>query len=111
MKSTFTLESAIARKIRAPEQEDAYVTYSRRLGARGAVALAAGVHAAGVAAGLWLWSTCGLGPGMPTVLLGGFSVALVGYARFLIRPSRETSCLRPWAEAHFVATCVAGILA
>ena len=51
----------IARKIRAPEEEDDYVTYSRRLGRGGAVALAGAAQAMSVAAGVALTVRAGSG--------------------------------------------------
>ena len=63
----------IARKIRAPEEEDDYVTYSRVLGRRGAVALAAAVHASSAAAGVALTVSAGLRPAALVVLLAGLA--------------------------------------
>lgn len=88
----------IARKIRPPEAEDAYETYSRRLGPVGAVALVLGVEGVGLAATVWLGRT--LSCSAAYVALPGGALLLLGLAagRFLARPSPATARLRPWAE-------------
>jgi len=101
----------IARKIRAPEEEDDYVTYSRLLGCSGAVALAAAAQAASVAAGVALTVSAGLRPAALVVLLGGLALCGFAYARFLLRPVPAHSRLRPFAEAFSLATCAWGLLA
>ena len=101
----------IARKIRAPEEEDGYVTYSRRLGRTGAVALAAAAQTASVAAGIALTVTAGLRPAALAALLGGLALCAAAYARFLLRPVPDHSRLRPFAEAFSAATCAWGLLA
>lgn len=101
----------IARKIRAPEQEDAYVTYSRRLGGSQAVLLTAGVQGASAAVACGLWLAGEVGPGLPLALLAGLAPALYAHVRFLRHPAPEHATLRPFAEAHVFATCVGGALA
>jgi hypothetical protein len=101
----------ISRKIRAPEEEDAYVTYSRLLGPRGAVLLAGGAQSVAFAAGLALLTACGLSWSFAAVLTAGYGTAVVGHLRFLKSPSRATSQLRPFAEVNLLAACVAGWLA
>ena len=101
----------IARKIRAPEEEDDYVTYSRLLGRGGAVALAASAQSVSVAAGVALTVGAGLRPAALVVLLGGLSLCAFAYARFLLRPAPAHSRLRPFAEAFSFSTCAWGLLA
>jgi 4-hydroxybenzoate polyprenyltransferase len=101
----------IARKIRAPEDEDDYVTYSRRLGPGGAVALAVAAQGASVAAGLALTASAGLRPSALVVLFGGLTLCGFAYVRFLVHPVAAHSRLQPFAEAFSLSTCAWGLLA
>lgn len=101
----------IARKIRAPEEETAYVTYSRLLGVEGSVALAASAQTLSVGLGLWLWARYGLSPAFVIPAAGGYLVALWGHLRFLRAPGPETSRLRPLAEAQVFGLLLGGVLA
>jgi 4-hydroxybenzoate polyprenyltransferase len=101
----------ISRKIRAREEEDAYVTYSRLLGPRGAVMLAAGAQTLALFAGLGLRAALGLSPCFVVVLVVGWWVALIAHARFLIHPCRETQHLRLFAEADVFGALIGGCLA
>jgi 4-hydroxybenzoate polyprenyltransferase len=101
----------IARKIRAPEEEDAYVTYSRLLGTHGAVALAASAQTLSVGLGLWLFHHCGFSSAYLLPAVGGYLVALGGHARFLRSPSPATSRLRPFAETQVFGLLLGGVLA
>ncbi len=101
----------IARKVRAPEEEDDYLTYSRLLGRGGALALAGAVQAASVAAGFALTASAGLRPAALVFLLGGLAPCGFAYARFLLRPVPSHSRLRPFAEAFSLSTCAWGLVA
>ncbi len=101
----------IARKIRAPEEETAYVTYSRLLGPRGAVLLAASAQTLSVGLGLWLWARHGLSPAFLFLASGGYLIALGGHLRFLRTPGPETSRLRPFAEIQVFSLLLGGVLA
>jgi 4-hydroxybenzoate polyprenyltransferase len=101
----------IARKIRAPEEETGYVTYSRLLGPRAAVTLAAGAQLLSLAAGLALVFACRLRPWAGLPVLAGVALALAAHARFLRRPDAHTQRLRPFAEAQVVGLFVGGLLA
>jgi len=107
--ATFAWE--IARKVRSPEEEDAYVTYSRLLGPRGAVGLAAGAQAFALVAGLGLFRAERLSWAFPAALAVGWGVALVGHARFLALPGPRTSRLAPYAELNVLGVLVGGCLA
>ena len=89
----------IARKIRAPEEEDAYVTYSRIFGRWGAVAFALGAQTAALGIGIYLFSILDLSPFYPTALFLGYGVMVRAYARFLAEPSPATSRLEASAQA------------
>ncbi len=101
----------IARKIRAPEGETAYVTYSRLLGLRGAVALAAGAQTLSIAAGLSLIAFHGARGWSAVPLLAGALVAAIGHLRFLRRPDVHTQALRPFAEGQFAGLLFFGLSA
>lgn len=99
----------IARKIRAPEEENEYVTYSRLLGRHGAVAVAAGAQTVTLAIGLWLWGALQLPWAYGSLLLGGWIAAMAGHARFVLKPSAVTSKLRPFAETYLLCVMAAAV--
>jgi 4-hydroxybenzoate polyprenyltransferase len=101
----------IARKIRAPQSEDAYVTYSRLLGQKGAVLLAGGAASAGLVAGLSLFRACPLSWVFVPALVAGWAGVVFAQGRFLLTPNERTSRLAPWAEFNLAAAFVAGIVA
>jgi 4-hydroxybenzoate polyprenyltransferase len=101
----------IARKIRASGEEDAYVTYSRLLGPRGAVALATSAQTLSLGLALWLWARHGLSPAFLVLTGAGYLVALGGHLRFLRAPGPRTSCLRPFAEVQVFGLLLGGVLA
>jgi 4-hydroxybenzoate polyprenyltransferase len=93
----------VSRKIRAPEEEDAYVTYTRLLGQRGAVGVVLCVQAIGIAAAAGLCFT--LSSHWLIFVLPGVAWLVMFWAgrRFLKMPNRRTSELRPFAEAFLIA--------
>ena len=101
----------IARKIRAPGEETAYVTYSRLLGVEGSVALAAAAQTLSLGLGLWLWARYSLSPAFVLPAAAGYLIALWGHLRFLRAPSPKTSRLRPFAEAQVFGLLLGGVLA
>jgi dolichol kinase/4-hydroxybenzoate polyprenyltransferase len=106
--ATFAWE--IARKIRSPEEENEYVTYSQIFGPRGAVFVAAGAQFGTVMTGLYLLVHLELSLLFPVVLLASFAAALWGHLRFLFRPRPATSALRPWAEAFLFGVVASAFL-
>lgn len=90
----------IARKIRAPEEENAYVTYSRILKPAGAVALAWGSQTLAFAIGITLWRVLALSWLFPAVLAIGYGRTALAYVRFLRTPLPATSRLKPYAEQY-----------
>jgi 4-hydroxybenzoate polyprenyltransferase len=101
----------LARKVRAPQDEDEYVTYSRLLGARHAVSLAATVQVAGCFVLLALLAACGSPWVASLAVAGGLAAALVAHARFLRRPCAETARLGPAAERYVLGLALGGLLA
>lgn len=100
----------ISRKIRAPEEEDAYVTYSRILGPGGAVALALGAQTAAFAIGITLYRVLAISWLFPAILVVGYARAFMACARYLREPSSATSKLKPYAEQYGMCLFVGRLL-
>jgi 4-hydroxybenzoate polyprenyltransferase len=97
-----------SRKVRAPQDETAYSTYSKVLGWRVA-GLLPGVFAVGSAAFLIGASrSAGLGPAFPIVVAAAAGLVLARGIQFLLAPSTERAQLKPWATA-FVLVANAGL--
>jgi 4-hydroxybenzoate polyprenyltransferase len=101
----------IDRKIRAPGEENDYVTYSRILGPAGAVVLAAAAQTVALGLGAWLGILDGFRFGWFLCAGAGWLVAQSAHVRFLLRPDPNTSRLRPFAELFLVALLLAGFFA
>ena len=100
----------ICRKIRAPEQETDYVTYSRLLGVRGSVAFAVVVQAFAAGAAAHLWSALALTPAYLAVLAVSFAVVLWSHVRFLWRPVAANAVAKRYAQAYLVVLAALQIL-
>lgn len=90
----------IARKIRSPREENAYVTYSQIFGRAGAVSVAFAAQSAGAALALVLTRRCGWPAAALLPLAAGYLLLCFAYARFLLRPDPKSARLRPFAEAY-----------
>lgn len=95
----------IARKIRAPEEENEYVTYSQLFGRYGAVAAALGVQTFTVVVLIhffdahdYRWAAFG-------ILSAGYVMLLWRYGRFLVKPSAASSHLRGLSERYILFVC------
>jgi hypothetical protein len=97
----------IARKIRAPEEETAYVTYSKIWGPRAAVLVAAGAQTVSLGIGLHFHYALSLSPAFPSILLAAYAIVWWGYLRFLRNPAPATSKLKPYAEAYLFIVLIA----
>ncbi len=97
----------VARKIRAPAEETAYVTYSRILGRPGAVLLAGGPQTVSLVIGLYFYTSLALSPVFLALLLIGYGRTAWAYARFLLYPSPVTSKLKPYAEQYTLTVAMA----
>lgn len=100
----------IARKIRAPEEENAYVTYSQIFGPAGAVLVAFAAQTTTFLSGLILYATLSLSPAFLAILAAGYLVTIVGHARFLWHRSPATSKLKPFAEVYIFSVLAAQIV-
>ena len=101
----------IARKIRAPEEENAYVTYSRLWGRTGSITVVLAAQAGALALGLILSVQFSFPRTWLALGTVGFAVAAWAALRYLRRPSGRTSRLAPFAEGYTMALCVAGLAA
>lgn len=100
----------ISRKTRAPEEENAYVTYSQVLGRSGAVFVAAGAQTIAFGIGLYLQAALSLSLAYLAVLTGGYGLAVWAHVRFLLNPNPLTSKLKPFAETFIVCVLAAQVL-
>jgi dolichol kinase len=105
---TFAWE--IARKIRSQEEEDAYVTYSRIFGRRGALLVVAGAQSVSLLVGVHFYLSLQLSWLFLLVLVGAFAGAQWGHLRFALHPSPTTSQLRPYAEGFLFGVLAASLL-
>ena len=101
----------IARKIRAPRDEDAYVTYSRLLGPAGAVLLASAAQTVALGLAVYLGQAHGFRPAWLACAGTGWVIAQAAHVRFLLRPDADSSRLRPFAELFLMAVLLAGLFA
>jgi 4-hydroxybenzoate polyprenyltransferase len=101
----------IARKVRAPEEEDAYVTYSRLLGRISAVSLVSAAQTTALVAAWILARRHALHPAWIACITLGWLIAQAAHARFLVRPDAGSSRLRPFAELFLVSVLLAALAA
>jgi 4-hydroxybenzoate polyprenyltransferase len=94
----------LSRKIRSPEEETAYVTYSRLFGHVGAVALTAAIQAIAFSIGLYFWSRFSLSWIYFGILAFGLGSNVFGYFRFVRHPNPSTAKLKYYAVAFL--SCV-----
>jgi len=92
----------IGRKVRPPEAETSYETWSARLGWRAAGALPAVLAAGSAACFAAVSRASGLGAAYPAVLLAALAVVVLACARFLLAPSPRSADLRPAVETYAV---------
>jgi hypothetical protein len=97
----------LSRKIRCAEEEMQYVTYSQILGRVGAVMLAAGVQTGAALIGLFFYVRLGLERPYLALVALSWMVCCWGHARFLIRPDRRTSKLKPYAVTFLIGLVLA----
>jgi 4-hydroxybenzoate polyprenyltransferase len=100
----------LARKIRSPVEETAYVTYSRLFGRVGATLLAAGIQSITLFIGIYFWNRFGLAWVYPSILLFGLGLNFLGYIRFVLRPDPPTTRLRQYAVVFLLCVEVAQIV-
>ena len=96
----------VARKIRAQEDENAYVTYSQLWGPRGATAIAGSAETITCAFGLYFYWSISLSPVFLALLTVGWAVALWANIRFAFSPIRANAKLAPFADAFILCVLV-----
>ena len=101
----------LSRKIRAPQEETEYVTYSRVLGVPGAVALTLLVQSMVMAVGVYLFARLGLDLIYIAILAAALSISVAVHLRLLIRPRLGSSTLRVSAEIFGVGVYAAQLYA
>jgi hypothetical protein len=98
-----------SRKIRIPEDETEYETYSQIF--KRAAPLVPAAFVLGSCANLILYVRATSLPWIyPAVLAGAAAIVLAACLRFLIRPSRRNAALRPWVDLYTLVADV-GLLA
>lgn len=99
----------LSRKIRSPEEENEYVSYSQILGRAGAVAAAWAAQTVTLGICIYLYFSFALG--IPYLILVGLGWAACcwAYARFLLRPNPRTSRLKPYASIFAFAILLAQV--
>ena len=100
----------ISRKIRASEDENAYVTYSQILGRGGAVAVVGTAQTIAFGISVYFFHTLGLSKVFLLILLTGYSVTVWGLLRFLFHSTPITSNLKPFAELFILSIFLAQIV-
>lgn len=97
----------IARKLRAPEHESAYVTYSKEWGMSRAVLVAAGLQAWTVVAGGYLAWRLSLGALPPAALVIGYACVVWGYVNYLRQPAAWSRRVKRGAELYVALVLLA----
>jgi 4-hydroxybenzoate polyprenyltransferase len=100
-----------ARKIRSPEEETDYVTYSQVFGTRRAplVPMIGLTVSFGIA--VWFKFALGLGTAFLVAVVAAWAYAMWGFVRFLMNQNPATSKLRPHVEAASLTLYVAFLAA
>jgi len=101
----------LSRKIRSREEENQYVTYTRLLGARGAVAAVLLTQFLSLVAALALHFCCSVSAAIVLVPALFWLISFWAGMRFLRRPDSRTSKLRYFAEAYAVAVIAGALIA
>ena len=100
----------LARKIRSPQEENAYVTYSRLFGPVGAVAITAAIQTVGLCIGLYFWRRFFLSWVYMAILALGWALSFAGHWRFALQPSPRTAKLKGLAVVFLVCTELAQLI-
>lgn len=95
------------RKIRAPQAEDAYVTYSRIFGFRSAIFIAIGVQLLALLLGVYFRQQFQLSFVFLLIFLAGFTLPLIAGVRFLVKKDSHNAPLRPYTEGYILSCYLA----
>jgi heme O synthase-like polyprenyltransferase len=100
----------LSRKIRAPQEEDEYVTYTRIFGTRGAVRVMWAAQTAAVVIAAYLWHTLVPHWSYPVIVAIGASYSAWAGTRFLRRPNPQNADLAPAASVFMIAIVTSQIV-
>lgn len=100
----------LARKIRSPEQENAYVTYSRLFGRVGAVVITGGIQTIAFGIGLFFWIRFSLSLIYIGMIAFGLALSFWGYVRFVLHPSPRTAKLKYYAVTFLLCVDIAQLV-
>ncbi|HVI96639.1 MAG TPA: hypothetical protein VM753_21645 [Anaeromyxobacter sp.] len=101
----------IARKVRAPEEETAYESWSSRLGWRTAASLPPALCAVSAASFAWTARACGVGLPYAVAVAAALAGVVAASLRFLARPSPRTSARLRGPVEVFAAVAAGGLVA
>lgn len=97
----------ISRKIRCKEEENAYITYSQILGRTGSVFVLIAIQTIALVLGIYFFNRLSLTPIYLLILLFGYLITIFAGFRFLFKPDKNTSKLKPFAEIYIFSIFVA----
>ena len=100
-----------SRKVRAPEDETSYSTYSRVLGWKTAALLPAVFSIGSASALVIVGRQAGLGPTFSVVIAAACAVVIWRCALFRAAPSRRHADLKPWAMLYATVANVGLVVA
>ena len=100
----------IARKVRAPQDETSYLTYTKRWGTRLAAMIPPLCIGVGCAATVALGLAAGLSRGFTVVHLAAAALAIASMLSFLWHPRRAALLVRAPMETYMFIYCVAPIV-
>ncbi len=95
------------RKIRLPQQENAYVTYSRIFGYRGAVIIAIVIQLLALLSGIYFRQQLQLSFVFLVIFLAGFTLPLIAGMRYLLKKVSINKPLRPYTEGYILSCYLA----
>ncbi len=100
----------ISRKIRQKHEENSYVTYSKLLGRRGALAIAVGAQTVAVSLAVGLFLTYGKSVISPALVIAAYSGAIANAVWHWRSTHARTTSLKAWSEILMFSTCAAAVL-
>ena len=99
-----------ARKIRSPDEETAYVTYSRLFGYAGATLMTAVIQTCALCIGLYFWWRFSLSWLYLAILTSAFGLNVWAQVRFMLHPKPRVTKLKDYALTFLLATELAPLV-
>lgn len=100
----------LARKIRSPDEETVYVTYSQLFGPMGAVGITAGIQSIALCIALYFWSRFSLSWVYVAIPFFGLAPSVWGYLHLVLRPTSRATKLKYYAVAFLLSMEIAQIV-